>query len=118
MKIIFFYSSQSSDNKKKFIKIVRKTLLITAGIAITQGAVPAIAAVDTSGVESIGYEIWKVIKVISLFVLAGFTVRDILRELNDSSLKDIGGIVVKYSAAWAVIVFIIRFFLWIDGLGK
>jgi hypothetical protein len=118
VKIVFFYSSNSDNNRKKFFKIVGKTLLITAGIAVSQGALPAFAAVDTSGAESIGYEIWRVVKVISMFILAGFIVKDILREANDSSLKDIGIIVVKYTAAWVVIVFIIKFFLWIEKLGS
>lgn len=86
---------------------------------VSHGVLPAYvrAASGVDGINNIGYAIWSVLKTIAMFVLAGFTVRDILKELNDSSIRDIGGIVIKYAAAWAIIVFILKIFKWIDSLG-
>lgn len=119
MKIVYFYSSPQDKRRKqkKLMKIILKIIAITISIAITHGAIP-VYAIDTSGAERIGYEIWKIVRIIALFVLAGFTVRDVIRDANDSTLKDILGIVLKYSTAWIVVAFIIKFFLWIEKIGN
>lgn len=118
MKIIYFYSSLSDKKKELLKKIVVRTTLITIGILATQGVVPVFAIANAEGIEPMGYAIWKVIKKIAMFVLAGFTVRDVLKEMNDSSLQDIGATVVKYGAAWVIIVFILKVFTWIDNLAN
>ncbi|WP_238884575.1 hypothetical protein [Clostridium sp. YIM B02551] len=128
MKVVFFYCATKDRKKELLKKCLYRTASITAGIMVTYCVLPTplsytVAYADelekgVSGITSIGYSVWKVLKTISMFVLACFTVRDILKELNDSSIKDISKILVKYLSAWAVIVFILKIFGWVDSLAK
>lgn len=123
MKIIIFHYSNKDFKKEILKKTLCKTLAISTGIIISQCVLPSLVFAseidkDIQKINNTGYQIWRILKTIAMFVLAGFTARDILKELNDSSIRDISKIVVKYGFAWGVIVFILKIFAWIDRLSK
>lgn len=127
MKVVFFYCTTKDREKELLMKSLKKTMKITVGLMVTHCVFPGplqyIAYASDfeegiQGINTIGYAIWRVIKAIAMFALAAFTVRDILKEMNESSIKDMSTIVLKYTAAWAVVVFILKIFAWIDKLAK
>ncbi|MCW6085490.1 MULTISPECIES: hypothetical protein [Clostridium] len=122
MKIAFMYCKRKNNKKKKLLKTIGKIALIINSIIITQCVLPNIvlASADdaVNSANKIGFEVWKVIKMGSMWIMAGFAVKDILESLNDGDHKAIGKILFKYGLAFGAITFLIKYFLWIDTLSK
>lgn len=123
MKIVFMYCKNDDNKRKKLLKTLGKIAIITEAIIITQGALPNFVLASgtdkaITSANSIGFEVWKVIKTGAMWIMAGFAVKDILESLNDGDHKAIGKILFKYGLAFAAIAFLIKYFLWIDSLSK
>ncbi|MFV3012008.1 hypothetical protein ACLD43_06585 [Clostridium botulinum] len=123
MKIAFMYCKRKNNNKrKKLLRTMGKIALIINSIIVTQCILPNVVLANAdnavNSANKIGFEVWKVIKMGSMWIMAGFAVKDILESLNDGDHKAIGKILFKYGLAFGAITFLIKYFLWIDALSK
>ncbi len=108
-------------NEKEILKNIGKVAAITGTIIVTRGVLPnsvlaSAADTITNGGNSVGFEVWKVVKYGSMWILAGFAVKDILESLNDGDYRAIGKIMFKYGISFAAIASMIRYFMWIDQM--
>lgn len=119
MKICIIYCNNKSQ-KKKFIKTMCKLALSTIPLIVTMGVSSQVlagsveAGVNTA--NSVGYEIWKVVKWAAMWVMAALAVKDILQVLNEGDYKQVLQIMFKYGIAFACVAGMIKFFIWIDTL--
>ena len=119
MKINFLKSNEI--NEKEILKSIGKVAAITGAIIVTQGVLPSSVLAGAgddvaNGGNSVGFEVWKVVKYGSMWILAGFAVKDILESLNDGDYRAIGKIMFKYGISFAAIASMIRYFMWIDKM--
>ena len=119
MEICIMYCSNKS-RKRKFIKTMAKLAFSTASIIIAMGIPSTVVAsgvdVGVSKANSIGYQIWKIVKCIAMWTMAALAAKDILETLNEGDYKRILKILFTYGLAFACVSGIIKFFTWIDTL--
>jgi UDP-N-acetylmuramyl pentapeptide phosphotransferase/UDP-N-acetylglucosamine-1-phosphate transferase len=120
MQICIIHSSSKDYKKKKLKKAIIGISCITASIIITQGIFPSMALADAAkginAADRVGYEVWKIIKIASRWIMIGLTAKGILQALNEHDKNEIGKVVIKYLLAYAVIASLINIFNWIDKL--
>lgn len=119
LKINFLKSNEI--NEKEILKSIGKVVGITGVIMVAQGKIPSTVLASAAdklvdGGNSVGLEVWKAVKYGSMWILAGFAVKDILESLNDGDYRAIGKIMFKYGISFAAIASMIRYFMWIDQM--
>lgn len=119
----FDFIKEDLTNEKEILKKIGKIATITGIIIVAQGKLPnavLASAADklVDGGNSMGFEVWKAVKYGSMWIMAGFAVKDILESLNDGDYRAIGKIMFKYGLSFGAVASMIRYFMWIDKISQ